>query len=308
MIEDKLLPNRYSAVFESARTSADDPDPWLALYLDRSIQIDDEAKAALLISMRSNSRRILFPVLKPFLRLFMYLVTAFRIVVPHLFSSSKILHRSIYFGLKHFVSKEANFIILRHFHIGSEILAFIAANVKDVDLKLNPLKPAKLEDVLDEIFLKHDLNLFNFVINLNTELRRQDRQIETPETLNYACITDGALPIDAFPDRWTNFLDVQTAIEIYTPVYQLFLPGDDFWRAANSLQLDETVGLYVSRLLGNSQNLGLLNNKHPLIPLSTTGAGFRLLLHGLASEELHAILREQKQKQIEENETENRNK
>ena len=297
MTDDKFLPKKYSESFAIPTSSEADPDPWLALYLDRSIQIDDEAKAALLISMRSKSREILFPLLKPILWLVLHLVTVIRIIFPTLFASSKILHKMIYFGLKTFVSPEANFIILRHFHIGSEILAFIASNVKGVEVKLNPLKPAKLEDVLDEIFLKHDLNLFNFIINLNTELRAKNLQIETPEKLDFDCITDGAFPVEAFPNRWTNFLDVQSAVEIYTPVYQLFLPGRDFWRAANSLQLDETVGLYVSRLLGNSQNLGLLNNKHPLVPLPTTGAGFRLLLHGLASEELHAILREQKQKQ-----------
>lgn len=297
MTEDKILPNKYSARFEIDKSDANDPDPWLALYLDRSVQIDDEAKAAMLVSMRSKSREILFPLLKPLLWIFLHLVTLIRIIVPNMFTSSKILHRSIYFGLKHFVAPEANFIILRHFHIGSEILAFIASNVEGVETNLNPLKPEKLEDVLDEIFLKHDLNLFNFVINLNTELRRQNRQIETPEKLDFDCITDGEFPIESFPNRWTNFLDVQSAVEIYTPVYQLFLPGRDFWRAANSLQLDETIGLYVSRLLGSNVNLGLLNNKHPLVPLPTTGAGFRLLLHGLASEELHAILREQRQKQ-----------
>jgi len=292
-----MLEKTYSENFELIEADTSNPDPWLALYLDRSIQIDDEAKAALLISMRSKSREILFPLLKPFLWLALHLFTMIRILFPRLFASSKMLHRMIYFGLKNFVRPEANFIILRHFHIGSEILAFIASNVKGVDIPLNPLRPKNLEDVLDEIFLEHDINLFNFVINLNTELRRQNRQIETPEELNFEAITNGRFPIESFPNRWTNFLDVQSAIELYTPIYQLFLPGNDFWRASNSLQLDETIGLYVSRLLGSNQYLGLLNNKHPLVPLPTTGAGYRLLLHGLASEELHAILREQKHKQ-----------
>lgn len=294
-----MLEKTFAENFKTVKTDASDPDPWLALYLDRSIQIDDEAKAALLISMRSNSRAILFPLLKPVLWLVLHLFTVIRIVFPRLFSSSKFLHRTIYKGLKYFVRPEANFIILRHFHIGSEILAFIESNVAGVDIKLNPLRPEKLEDVLEEIFLKHDLNLFNFVINLNTELRKQNRQLETPEKLNFDRITDGGFKIGEFPNRWTNFLDVQSAIEIYTPIYQLFLPGNDFWRASNSLQLDETIGLYVSRLLGSNQYLGLLNNKHPLVPLPTTGAGYRLLLHGLASKELHAILREMKQKQAE---------
>ena len=34
----------------------------------------------------------------------------------------------------------------------------------------------------------------------------------------------------------------------------------------------------------------LLNNRHPLVPMSTLRAGFRLTLHGLSTEMLHAFL------------------
>ena len=282
---------------ESTVRDQDDPDPWLAMYLDRSIRMDDEAKAALLISMRSRSREFFLPLIRPFIWIFAHLVTLFRIIFPKSFTSSKVLHRSIYVGLKYFVTPEANFIILRHFHIGSELLGFVASNAPQTNVKLSPLRPETLEDVLDDLFLKHDLNLFNFVINLNTALRDKGIDISTPETVNFDAITDGPFPIKPFPKRWTNFIDVQSAIEIYTPLYQLFLSERDFWRASNSLQLDETIGLYVSRILGESQYLGLINNKHPLVPLPTISAGFRLLLHGLAAESLHSILREKKRQQ-----------
>jgi hypothetical protein len=154
-----------------------------------------------------------------------------------------------------------------------------------------------LEDVLDDLFLKHDLNLFNFVIELNRQLREKGCEIEPPPQINFDCVTDGPFPLAEFPRRWTNVIDVQTAIELYTPLYQLFLTDNDFWRAANSLQLDETVGVYVARILNNAQYLGLINNKHPMVPLSTLMAGFRLMLHGLAAETLHATLREFKRKQ-----------
>ena len=67
------------------------------------------------------------------------------------------------------------------------------------------------------------------------------------------------------PRRRLNFLDLESAIEIYTPLYQLFLTDSDFWRACNSLQLDETVALYTSRLIGDASYVGLVNNKHPLV-------------------------------------------
>src|SRR5215208_5353728 len=107
--------NTYSQYFELKEHDHTNPDPWQALYLDRSIQIDDEAKAALLISLRSKSRELVFPILKPFIWLSLHVITIIRILLPNLFASSKFLHRLIYWGLKNFVSPEANFIILRHF-------------------------------------------------------------------------------------------------------------------------------------------------------------------------------------------------
>lgn len=285
--------------FDALTHDRRDPNPWLALYLDRSIQLDDEAKAALLISMGSHSRQFLLPVMRPLARLAMILIQLIKIFIPKGFTSSRVLHRLIYWGLKYFVSPEANFLILRHFHIGSEILAFIASNVPAVKMQLNPLKPETLEDLLDDLFLKHDLNLFNFVIELNKQLRAQGCDIEPQEPVNFEAITDGPFQLAVFPRRWTNVIDVQTAIELYTPLYQLFLTDHDFWRAANSLQLDETIGVYVARILNSAQYLGLINNKHPMVPLTTLSAGFRLMLHGLAAETLHATLREFKHKQVE---------
>lgn len=292
---------QLTPTFETLTHDPRDPNPWLALYLDRSIQLDDEAKCALLNSMGSRSRQFLLPVMRPLARLAMIVIQLAKIFIPKSFTSSRVLHRLIYWGLKYFVSPEANFLIVRHFHIGSEILAFIASNVPTAKMQLNPLKPEKLEDLLDDTFLKHDLNLFNFVIALNQQLRAQSRDIEPQQPVNFAAITDGPFRLAAFPRRWTNVIDVQTAIELYTPLYQLFLTDNDFWRAANSLQLDETIGVYVARILNSAHYLGLINNKHPMVPLTTLSAGFRLMLHGLAAETLHATLREFKRKQADAN-------
>jgi Family of unknown function (DUF6999) len=77
-----------------------------------------------------------------------------------------------------------------------------------------------------------------------------------------------------------NVLDLQTAIEIYAPLFAQFLSV--FWRSSNSLQLDETIALYVGRLFDREEIVELVNNKHPMVALSTMEAGFRLMLHGLA--------------------------
>jgi len=132
--------------------------------------------------------------------------------------------------------------------------------------------------------------LFNFVIQLNRKLREQGRELTPPARLDFSAISATPPQMDAFPDRWTNIVDLESAIELYTPMYQLLLSDRAFWRSSISLQLDETVALYVSRLLGPSTIVALANNKHPLVPLTTLRTGFRLVLHGLSTELLHALL------------------
>lgn len=290
----ELAAGPFPPDFDPAGLELSDPDPWLALYLDQSVPIDDSARVALLRSMRRPSRSRLLPFVRPLARTFIVLFTVIRILIPNRWHSSARLHRLIHWGLKTFVAPEANYLILRHFHIGSEILAFIADNVPGFKPDTVPLYPNTLEDLIDDVFLQHDLNIFLFIAQMNAHLRRQGRDLAPRGKLNFRAITDAEFPIETLPEGRWNVVDLQTAIEAYTPLYQLFLRNSDFWRASNSLQLDETVGVYVAKLLGSPYHLFFANNRHPVIPLSTLRAGFRLMLHGLAAEQLHYHLRQWK--------------
>lgn len=279
--------------YEQAWHSHDprDPDPWLALYLDASTPLPDHVKQAWLHDSERGSRQYLLPLVRPLARTFIVLIQLVKILVPRNWAASKLLHRFLVWGLNLFVSKEANWLILRHFHMGSQVLEFIAKN-SQAGIDLNPLTPHKVDDLVDELFLKHDLNLFNFVIKLNHALREQGRKITAVEAaqLDFSMIKEPEVALEDMPKSRLNFLDLQTSIEIFTPVYQLFLTDNDFWRASNSLQLDETIGVYVATILNMPQHLILLNNKHPLVPMSTLRAGHRLVLHGLSTEMLHCLL------------------
>lgn len=279
-----------TADFESETHDPRDPSPWLALYYDQSTPIDAEVKKAWLKDSSSWSRQFLLPVVRPLARGAIVLFQLVKIALPSAFTSSSLLHRFLSWGLATFVTREANWLILRHFHIGSEILDFIARNSPAVRVPLSPLHPGTLADLREDIFLRHDLNLFNFVINLNRELRSRQLVIEAVSRPDFGGISEGKFDLEELPNRWHNFMDMQTAIELFTPAYQIFLTDNDFWRATHSLQLDETIAIYVARILNQPQNLVLLNNKHPLVPESTLRAGYRLVLHGLASEMLYELL------------------
>ncbi|AOX99996.1 hypothetical protein [Jeongeupia sp. USM3] len=270
-----------------------DPSPWLALYLDQSTPLPDHVKKAWLADSSSASRQFLLPFIRPLARVLIVLIQIVKAVLPRRWAASRSLHWLLAEGLKRLVSPEANWLVMRHFHLGAQILEFIAANAP-VPVETSPLKPLVLDDLKDELFLKHDLNLFNFVIRLGQGLRFAETELGPVAQPDFSMIGEPPLKLADLPQGRLNFVDLQTAIECFTPVYQLFLTDNDFWRAANSLQLDETIGLYAATLLGRPEHLILLNNKHPLLPMSTLRAGYRLVLHGLSTEMLHALLMRQK--------------
>lgn len=272
----------------------DDPDPWLALMMDRSLPIDPQAKAALLRDQRSRSRQFLLPLVRPFARLSIIAAQLVHTVTPRRPHAPKLLHRTIAFGMRHFLTPDANRLILRHFHLGSQILRFIADNATPgFRPELWPMEPRRIDDVRDDLFLRHDLNIYNFLIALNAELERRGARIERKEKLDFSAISDDIV-LAPLPRGRFAFVDLQTAIELYTPAYAMLLTDRDFWRATNSLQLDETIGLYVARLTGEEKHLAMVVNQHPMVPHSTLRAGFRLMLHGLSTELLHGFLREMK--------------
>ena len=267
-----------------------DPNPWLALYLDHSIPINARTKLALMRDNNSWSARYLQPLIVVWSKITMIFIYIFKYFIPRFPNSSKILHRILAWGLKTFVSPDANLLIFRHFWVGSEILEFISKNIDHVQVETNPLKPVNFEDVKKDLFLLHDLNLYNFVIRLNSQLNEKRISVMPKEKLDLTFITDDQFPHIDFPNKWTNVLDLRSAIEVFTPFYQLFLTYNDFIRASNSLQLDETIAIYSSQILSSPAHIGLINNNHPMVPATTYNAAYRLVLHGLAAETLHQIL------------------
>ena len=150
---------------ETASHDPNDPNPWLALYLDQSTPIRASAKEKWLRDSSSRSRQYLLPFARPWARTWIVIVQIIKALSPLDWRASKTLHKLIVFSLRRFVRPDANDLILRHMWAGSEILAFIAGNVRGVSVPLNPLKPRNLDGLLDDTILKHDLNIYNFIIN-----------------------------------------------------------------------------------------------------------------------------------------------
>jgi len=85
-----------------------DPNPWLALFLDDSIPINASTKLALMRDNSSKSTRYLLPMIQFISKVTMFFIHLFKFFFPKLINSSKFLHRILAWGLKRFVSPDAN--------------------------------------------------------------------------------------------------------------------------------------------------------------------------------------------------------
>ena len=69
-----------------------DPDPWMALNLDRTLPIAAVAKRALLRDNASSSRQFLMPLVRPFARLTIIFAQLIHIVSPRFPHAPRLLH------------------------------------------------------------------------------------------------------------------------------------------------------------------------------------------------------------------------
>ncbi|MES2663537.1 MAG: hypothetical protein V4629_09580 [Pseudomonadota bacterium] len=267
-----------------------DPSPWLALELDQENIIVPEVKRAWVKDASSKFRQYVLPILRPFLRVEMATIQVYRSIFPNAFTSSKLLHQLLVLAMKNFVTPEGNYLVLRHFHLGTQSLDFLRDNIANVKIKTKPLLPENLDDLKDEMFLKHDINLYNFIIDLNIELKEKAIPLIANTFLNYSAISQPNIKVNDFKRGLFNAVDLESAIEIFTPIFQLLLSDRVFWRSVHSLQFDETIGLYYANILDAKDRLYLINNKHPMLPVITSETARRLVLHGLSTEALHGIL------------------
>ena len=84
-------------------------------------------------------------VSRPLVFLFFGLVKVLRAISPRYPNLNGLLHKSIHWGLRTFGSPECNTLILRHFHVGTELLAFMKANA-GIDPALGEDHPPEAPD------------------------------------------------------------------------------------------------------------------------------------------------------------------
>ena len=269
-----------------------DPSVWDAMYLDGAIPIDPLVKSYMVKDLQSRSRVYLLLPIKLIANFVLAIVMTVKRLLPFQFRSYRLMHQIAVWFLNTFTTPEANYLIVRHIAIGSNIVKFLIDNGPDPAIARPQLYPRTVEDLIEDAFIEHDLALYNFVLDYNKAERQNPDWLSQVQArgLDYSSVQPVEIDIDVNKRGWLQVLDLESALESFKICYSFFATSNDFERAVLSLQFDESFALYFSKVTGNYDWNHIIANRYPLAPENSFSAARNLLLHGLTAEYLHRYL------------------
>ncbi|MDA8842919.1 hypothetical protein N9O19_01230 [Euryarchaeota archaeon] len=259
-----------------------------ALSGDDSLPLDSAAKEYWLKDLQNPLRVVVLPTLKILLSATLHITYYLKRLSPIQWRAHRFLQWQICFFMKHFVRPEANILILRHFQTESNLLNFVIDNSGKEGVDAVNIYPKEIQDLMVQTFVHHDQGILMTMRDLgkmdgeNWPIAEKDLSWENwnPIRLDYA------------PEKkkWTQFLDFETAHELFKTTFCFWLTAKEYEAAINSFQFDHSVGLRMDEIIGAANFADLAYNRFPMILVGPTGLSYRFLMHGFFVEHAHAHL------------------
>jgi hypothetical protein len=258
------------------------PGIFSALRGDPTFHFDRHALSLLEADQGRWSYRFLRPLARLGSRLAVALITGIKRVLPFQFANHDLLDRLGIWFLSRFVSEEGGELLLRHFVIETNVLAFIAVNT---GLTQPTLRPGNLDDLDDNAVIVHDLNLYQVLSDLDGQ------PLPRPDWLDYSMLE--IRPIEVSRTRRLARLDLETGMCMMNIAFCLLTTSDEYRRAVHSLQLDESLLAILAELTDDPVFLAWKPAGY--IPMVRTNRDVPrdLFAHAVIHEYVHARLRRQ---------------
>jgi len=257
------------------------------LACDDSLPIDGEALRCWLADLSNPLRWAVLPLLRVCCSVNLHLTYFLKRLIPIQFRAHRFLQWMICFFMKYFVTPEANVLIIRHFGVESNLLNFITANSQG-EVEAVDLYPKMIRDLMEHSFVAHDQALFRTWLALGS-MKGENWPIEESQ-LDFSTWKPLGIEYDTNHKKWTQFIDFETAHELFKSVFCLFLTATEYESAINSFQLDQSIAIRISRILGDPEILEMAHNRFPLFLVDPSNLTYRFALHGLFCEHLHETL------------------
>jgi hypothetical protein len=227
------------------QTAGPQPGIWDALNGDPTFHFDRRALRLLETDQSRWSHRFLRPPIRILSRVVVALIVGIKRLLPFEFASHRMLDRLGIWFLSRFVSKEGGELLLRHFVIETNVLAFIARNSGIAE---PGLRPRELADLDESAVIVHDLNLYEVLSGLgNRPLPRPDTRMSP---VDFSMLTVEGIDVST-SRRWLH-LDLETGLCFMNIAFATLTTSEEYRRAVHSLQLDESVLSILAEMTGDA--------------------------------------------------------
>ena len=259
-----------------------------ALGGDESLPLDSVAKEYWLKDLQNPLRIIVLPTLKILLSVTLHITYYLKRLSPIQWRAHRFLQWQICFFMKYFVRPEANILILRHFQAESNLLNFVIDNSGKDGVAPVEIYPKEIQDLMVQTFVHHDQGILMTMRDLgqmdtsNWPIKEKDLSWQNWEPVR--------IDYGSKKKKWTQFLDFETAHELFKTTFCFWLTAKEYEAAINSFQFDHSVGIRIDEIVGAAHFADLAYNRFPMILVGPTGLSYRFLMHGFFVEHAHAHL------------------
>jgi len=265
------------------RSFVDRPGPGIfdALHGDPSLYFDRGALKLLERDQTSFSHRFLRPFFRVGSRLLVAGIVFIKRLLPFEFSNHDLLDRLGVWFLSRFVSSQGGLLLLRHFIVETNVIAFIARNT---GLTEPTLRPTSLDQLTDNAVVVHDLNVYELLAGLEGK----DLYQRGTWPLDYSMLE--VPPIEATGQRRWLKLDLESGLSCMNIAFALLTTNLEYQRAIHSLQLDESLLGCIAELTGDEAFRAWRPVGYALIVHTNRDVPRYLYGHAVVHEYIHARL------------------
>lgn len=264
------------------------PSLWETMAADPAVAVDPQALALVIADQRSRSRALLYPWIRPLSRLLVAVIVIARRLCPWPGSAHGLMDRMCLWFCRRLVSPVAVTLLIRHFIIESNMLAFIARNAPGGPRPEPSLRPVTIAGLGDGAVIEHDMNVYR-VLHAVGSARAPGGAAEAAAPPDYGMITVPVIDPGPASGRLLN-LDIQTALCLMAIPFAACLTPGEYRRAVHSMRLDASLLALLSQVTGDATFLGW---RTALPPARVDSAGELPVMvyeHAVAGELAHARL------------------
>ncbi len=275
------------------------PTIWDSLRADPMLLVDRKALDMQLRDAQRWTRKYLLPLIRLGCLSTIFIVRILRRLSPFQPQSQWILNVVSIFFARRIISPEALYLLIRHFHVETNLINFVARNAGGTGIQEAGNKPDGPGDLGDvegvNATILHDANMFNFIVDLGHAEGANLTERIPLEEMDFSALEFPEPDVEV-SGRFLN-LDFESTLYMIVAFMTTFLHEDTAESAANSLELDESLLHIIANYTGDERFRNWAPLKFPNYIQWPKDVARSLFLHIMALEYAHTRLLQLKDEQ-----------